>query len=389
MLRIFFASAASLLTDHLPSGEGLIAWELLSRLADRGHAVTACADAADLHRAPSFELVLLPNAQRWESLSPYTRPYAIRRAFERRGGSSAYDVVHWLFPQSEDVQFPPTTAACRTVLGPLPRPWGKSDRAFGWRAGDLIRAPLTPSLSRRYARECSATDVLLASLPEVVSTLPRPDAARARVLGFGIDASMYAVTPLPSIPRITFLGRLIENKRVRVLYEAFRTVVQHVEGVELVFVGDGDLRPWLAQRSREDGLGGRVLLAGAVPHDRVGKVLEEASILCLPSAGEPFGMVVLEAMAAGRPVVAVNLGGPRHLVRHGAGGLLVAPDDPAALAAALIELLSDPERMRAMGQYNRRATEHEWSWDRVLDGLEDAYRSRSTGPARSAARTPG
>jgi len=200
---------------------------------------------------------------------------------------------------------------------------------------------------------------------------------------------MYAVTPLPSIPRITFLGRLIENKRVRVLYEAFRTVVQHVEGVELVFVGDGDLRPWLAQRSREDGLGGRVLLAGAVPHDRVGKVLEEASILCLPSAGEPFGMVVLEAMAAGRPVVAVNLGGPRHLVRHGAGGLLVAPDDPAALAAALIELLSDPERMRAMGQYNRRATEHEWSWDRVLDGLEDAYRSRSTGPARSAARTPG
>lgn len=375
-LRIFFASSANLVTDHLPFGEGLIAWHLLSRLALRGHTVVACADQAHLKERAPFELVLLPDAQRFESLSPYTRPYAIGRAFERRGGSGAFDIVHWLFPQQgEEVRLPRTTAPCRTVLGPLPFAWSTSDREHGLRAGDLVRAPLTPLLRRRYSREITRADVLLASLPEVQGVLPPADAARAHVVGFGIDATQYDVQPLPAVPRVTFVGRLIENKGIRTLYTAFRTLAAVRPDVELAFFGDGSLRSWLEQSRSRDGLQSRVHLPGVVPHREVGRVLAECSVLCLPSAGEPFGMVILEAMAAGRAVVAVNRGGPAHLLRDGEGGLLVPPGDPAALASALARVLDDPALMSAMGGHNRLKVERTLSWDAVLDDLEQIYRA--------------
>lgn len=375
-LRIFFASSAALVTDHLPSGEGLIAWHLLSALARRGHAVVACADRADLRQPAPFELVLLPDAQRLESLSPYTRPYAIARAFERRGGPEAFDVVHWLFPQQiEEVRLPSTTLPCRTVLGPLPYAWRRSDREFGFRAGDVIRAPLTPLLRRRYSRELARADVLLASLPEVRSALVPGDAARAHVLGFGIDASRYEVRPFPGTPRIAFVGRLIENKGIRTLYASFREIVRDRPDVELAVYGDGSLRSWLEDRRARDGLEANIHLLGAVPHSEISEVLCGCSLLCLPSPGEPFGMAILEAMAAGRPVVAVDRGGPAHLLRDGEGGILVPADDPPALAAALMQLVDDPARMTAMGRSNRLKAEGMHSWDVVLDDLEMVYRS--------------
>lgn len=375
-LRIFFASSASLVTDHLPFGEGLIAWHLLSGLARRGHTVVACADQADLKQRAPFELVLLPDAQRFESLSPYTRPYAAARAFERRGGSAAFDVVHWLFPQqSEEVRLPRTEAPCRTVLGPLPYAWGTTDREHGFRAGDFIRAPLTPLLRRRYARELTRADVLLASLPEVQSALSSADAERSHVLGFGIDASRYAVQPLPEVPRIMFVGRLIENKGVRTLYDAFRSIASERKDVELAFVGEGNLRSWLERSRATDELESRVHLQGSVPHEEIGRVLANCSVLCLPSVGEPFGMVILEAMAAGRPVVAVDRGGPAHLLRDGGGGFLVPPDDSAALAGALRRVLDDPGKTRAMGRHNRLKVESTLSWKAILDDLERIYRA--------------
>ena len=374
-LRIFFASATTVVTDHLPFGEGLIAWHLLSGLADRGHTVVACADGADLQQRPSFELVLLPDAQRFESIGPYTRPYAIGRAFERRGGSDAFDIVHWLFPQSEDIYLPRTEQPCRTVVGPLPFAWSATDREHGLRAGDLVRVPLRPLLRRRHSRELAGADVLLASLPEVKAALPPADAARAHVVGFGIDAVRYDVRPLPPVPRITFVGRLIENKGIRTLYSAFRTLAAERPNVELALYGDGSLRSWLEQKRASDGLHRRVHLPGAVPHGEVARVLAECSVLCLPSNGEPFGMVILEAMAAGRPVVAVNRGGPAHLLQDGVGGLLVEPDDPAALAGALGRVLDDPVRASAMGHHNRLKAETTLSWDTIMDDLERIYRS--------------
>lgn len=84
-------------------------------------------------------------------------------------------------------------------------------------------------------------------------------------------------------------------------------------------------------------------------------------------------MVVLEAMASGRPVVAVDGPGPRYLVDDGRGGYLVPPADVPALAEALLRVLDNPARLDAMGRHNRRKIEAELSWRRVLDCLEEVY----------------
>ena len=81
--------------------------------------------------------------------------------------------------------------------------------------------------------------------------------------------------------------------------------------------------------------------------------MQSCDVYCLPSFGEPFGMTALEAMACARPVVATDAGGLRHLVAE-RGGRKVPPGDADALAAALREVLADPELRRAMGEHNRR-----------------------------------
>jgi D-inositol-3-phosphate glycosyltransferase len=100
-------------------------------------------------------------------------------------------------------------------------------------------------------------------------------------------------------------------------------------------------------------------------------------------------MTALEAMACAKPVVATDAGGLRHLVPD-EGGRKVAPGDPEALAAALQEIVSAPERQRAMGRHNRRIVEERYSWARVVDRLEDAYREAMTHPriARPALLSP-
>jgi alpha-maltose-1-phosphate synthase len=116
-----------------------------------------------------------------------------------------------------------------------------------------------------------------------------------------------------------------------------------------------------------------VKLLGAIGHAEIPGLLAQSSALCLPSHGEPFGMAALEAMAAGRPVVAFAEGGPSYLVDHGRGGYLVAARDAGALASALLRVLSDPDGAREMGRYNRRKVEAEFSRDRTLSQLEAVY----------------
>ena len=94
---------------------------------------------------------------------------------------------------------------------------------------------------------------------------------------------------------------------------------------------------------------------------------------------EPFGLPVVEAMAAGRPVVASRAGGIPELVADGRTGLLVEPGDPLALADALLTLLADPERARAMGAAGRKDAVAHWTWQRAADRLCAVYGSLAAG----------
>jgi glycosyltransferase involved in cell wall biosynthesis len=109
--------------------------------------------------------------------------------------------------------------------------------------------------------------------------------------------------------------------------------------------------------------------------DDVPSLLAQSDIFVLPSRSEAFPGALVEAMAAGLPVVATAVGGNRELVQHRRNGLLVPPDDAPALAASILELMESPESAAVYGRAARGSVEHRFSFERMVSAFEDLYRS--------------
>jgi glycosyltransferase involved in cell wall biosynthesis len=119
-------------------------------------------------------------------------------------------------------------------------------------------------------------------------------------------------------------------------------------------------------------LGDQVQFVGVVPNGRLGEWYESCDLFVHPSLwNEPFPLTILEAMSCGLPIVSTRVGGIPEMVAHGETGILVEPGDPDAFADAIVELLRDDARRRAMGAAGRRRVEQEFSWDRTAAQLEE------------------
>jgi glycosyltransferase involved in cell wall biosynthesis len=178
-------------------------------------------------------------------------------------------------------------------------------------------------------------------------------AREARVIPNGIEVPAEVAEP-DDPPHVLYAGRLSAEKGVRELVTA-------TQGLPLVVAGDGPLRdevPWAL---------------GMVPHDELLRLYERAAVVACPSRREGFGVACLEAMAAGRPVVASAVGGLRDLVVDGETGLLVPPGDVAALRAALERLLDDADLRARLGRAARERVLAEFTWKRYAEQVRDAY----------------
>jgi glycosyltransferase involved in cell wall biosynthesis len=135
----------------------------------------------------------------------------------------------------------------------------------------------------------------------------------------------------------------------------------------------------------------RVSFRGWLDTDKLARELAEASIVAIPSLWpEPFGLVGIEAFAAGRPVIASSTGGVRDWLEDGRSGVCVPPGDVSALARALAELLADPAKQRRMGAAGKRTVSERFSVERHVSALRHAYDSararwESDGPGRQTA----
>jgi glycosyltransferase involved in cell wall biosynthesis len=171
--------------------------------------------------------------------------------------------------------------------------------------------------------------------------------------------------------RVVFAGRLVRPKGAHVLIRAARDL-----DVELVVCGEGREAPALRALARRLGIESRVAFRGWLDAQDLAGELADASVVAIPSLWpEPFGLVGIEALAAGRPVVASATGGVSDWLQDGVSGLLVRPGDARALARALGELLSDPERQRAMGAAGRSAVAERFSRERHVATLAESYRA--------------
>jgi glycosyltransferase involved in cell wall biosynthesis len=199
---------------------------------------------------------------------------------------------------------------------------------------------------------------------------------RLRMIPNGVDLPRYTPkTPgehaVRSAARVVYAGRLQPVKGVRVLIEAW-SVLAAAHSARLAIAGDGDLREELEARSAQLGLGKRIEFRGDI--DDVPALLRDADIYVQPSFQEGMPNSVLEAMAAGLPIVATQVSGNVDLVTDGDNGLLVPPGDAAALAAAIGRLLEDPALARRMGERSRMRVEREFGLPSVMARLEMAYR---------------
>jgi phosphatidylinositol alpha-1,6-mannosyltransferase len=147
------------------------------------------------------------------------------------------------------------------------------------------------------------------------------------------------------------------------------------EPVHLLAVGGGDLQPEYCGRARKLGL--QTSWTGSVSAEELPSHIAAMDLLVLPSVGfgaESFGIVLIEAMAAGKPVIATSLPGVRRVVDDGQNGLLVPPDDASALAAAITRLAADSELRRRLGTAGRAKVEARYDWRELAAQLEAHYR---------------
>ena len=178
------------------------------------------------------------------------------------------------------------------------------------------------------------------------------DRRRIHVVHCGLDAAFLdaPATPVPDVRRLVCVGRLCREKAPGVLLDAIAMLRDRGVEVELVLAGDGELRPEIEQRIREEGLERQVSITGWISSERVRELLEDCRAMVLPSLMEALPVVIMEAMAMGRPVIATYVGGIPELVRPGQDGWLVPAGHVRALADAIeVALVTPVERLGAMG----------------------------------------
>lgn len=169
---------------------------------------------------------------------------------------------------------------------------------------------------------------------------------------------------------IATLGRLTSVKGQVDLVEAFAGVRSRGHDAFLALIGEGEERPSLETRARELGVADRVFLPGW--RRDIATALKAVDVFALPSHNEGMGKALVEAMYAGLPCVATRVGGVPELISHGENGLLVRPGQPQELAAALVELVADPERRRRLGAAARERA-RAYSARAMVDKIEDLY----------------
>jgi D-inositol-3-phosphate glycosyltransferase len=212
--------------------------------------------------------------------------------------------------------------------------------------------------------------------------------AKISIAPCGVDLRLFpgsgAAEPRHRSHRILSVGRLVQRKGVDLVIRALPLLREAgFADVELLIVGGGgdaavmgadpEARR-LAELARELGVDHQVTFRGQVPREDMPGILRGAdAVVCAPWY-EPFGIVPLEAMACGIPVVAAAVGGLTDTVLDRVTGLHVPPRDPAAISSAVAELLADPELRRQLGRAGQQRARSRYSWDRVAAETEKAYR---------------
>ena len=256
-------------------------------------------------------------------------------------------------------------------LEPL-RPWKEDQLGPGY----LISSGVERHAVQSADRVIAVSEAMRADVLRHFSI----DSGRVVVVHNGIDPDVFARTQRRGVlerlgirePYVLFVGRISEQKGLFDLVEAASALPPTLTVVLCAATPD---TPAIEDRLRRALAGNPAIrwIPEMLPVPDVVELYSHAALFVCPSVYEPFGLIDLEAMACGTPVVASAVGGIVEVVEDGRTGLLVPPGRPAELAAAIRTLLDDPSRARAMGVAGRRRVEERFTWERVAERTERVY----------------
>lgn len=240
--------------------------------------------------------------------------------------------------------------------------------------------PLRGPFSRRKYRSCGRVIAVSRAIAGVLEQGGlRSDRLRVvyegvpdRPAAAGGEEALRSLGIPEGAPVIGNVAALTDHKDHRTLIRAAALVLERAPRARFVIFGEGELRGSLEREAAALGLGGRCVFAGF--RSDLDRLLPALTLFCLSSRLEGLGTSLLDAMCFGVTIVATAAGGIPEAVEDGATGRLVVPGDPAALAAALVELLQDEGRRRALGAAGRRRFEQRFSADRMVDETLRVYR---------------
>jgi phosphatidylinositol alpha-mannosyltransferase len=347
--------------------------QLAANLAERGHEVLVLAPA--LRPSPDLGVVVVGRAIRvpYQGTvapicpSPLSVPRIARalRAFRP-------DLVHAHEPMA------PSTGMFAVLRSPAPVV--ATFHAHAERSLLLdVSAPLLRPVWRRLSVRVAVSGAAAAFVTDRLGN-------GVRVIPNGVDVDLFAqAEPRPGLPpgrRILWVGRLDRQKGFPMAVRAFGELAGQLPDLWLVVVGEGRDRE--AVRIVPEEIRRRILMVGSIAHRDLPAYHAAADVFVSAAVGqESFGLVLVEAMAAGVPVVATDIPGYREVARDGVDALLVPPADPGALAQAMGRILAEPAVATRLAEAGRSRAET-FRWAAVVERLEDAYREAAATPGTEA-----
>lgn len=373
----------NLTTTTIEGGVETFVWELSQEQARRGHAVTIIGGAGQVQRAVSGVRVLrYPYISRatWRSMRPLRRHFELTKLLERLSMLpsalpalfiSRADIVHLHKPYD-------------FVIAPLMRLLG-AHVVYHGHGEDFY--PFDRQMT-------GAIDRMLSCSSYNAETLRRRYGRDPDVVYNGFDAKHFVPQPVdqelrdsllaPDERAVLMVGRLQPWKGVQYGIEALRLLDPALR-TRLLIGGESPYRPQLEQRARDLGVEDQVTFLGTIPHREMPRYFALADVVIGASfASETFGMVLCEAQACARPVIASDWAGFREVVLNEKTGLVVPAQNPPALAAAIERILRDPADAERMAQAGRERVLRLFTWPAVTDRVEAVYRlvlDRGASPA--------
>ena len=245
-----------------------------------------------------------------------------------------------------------------------------------WGQGSDVYLPngLVKLTSKTVIKNADSAIALTENMKKVMQDIYNRDIA---VVPNGIELGVNVEKPHVRIleetyKRILFVGRLHPVKGVRYLIQAMQLIHARRPETKLILVGDGEERDYLEDLTDHLGIRECVDFVGEVPHERIIDYLDHADVFVLPSLSESFGIVLLEAMACGLPIVATRVGGIPEIIEDGVNGYLVNPGAYQEMSERIQLLLRDEPSTAEMSRNNRQKATG-YSWEQVVNKLEKLY----------------